>query len=194
MPISLAHIFSWIVTYGYFIILPVAIIEGPIITVIAAFLASQGYFNVFIVYPVGVAGDVIGDFLYYLVGKYAKRFLVKHPKSKFLGITEERITKLEHHFDRNSTKTLLFGKWTHSMGFATLLSAGAAEMPAGKFIWITFLGTVPKSLVFVLIGYFLGSAYQSINSYLGKTSLILFFVLLVGGMMYVYTSSKKSTI
>jgi membrane protein DedA with SNARE-associated domain len=47
--------------YGYVFLFLIAVGEGPIITIVGAFLASQGYFNVFAVYAVIASGDLTGD-------------------------------------------------------------------------------------------------------------------------------------
>ena len=54
-----------LINYGYFLLFPIAVLEGPIISVIAGFLVLQGYFNILLVYAVMVVADLTGDFLYY---------------------------------------------------------------------------------------------------------------------------------
>ena len=39
------------------------IIEGPIITVIGAFLASLGFFNIGIIFFLSLLGDIVGDII-----------------------------------------------------------------------------------------------------------------------------------
>ena len=59
------YIFDFLKHYGYFAILPLMIIEGPIVTIIAAILASLGAFSWPIVLLFSIAGDMIGDVLLY---------------------------------------------------------------------------------------------------------------------------------
>ncbi len=189
MSLSLSSISLIIIRYGYWIILPISIIEGPIITVIAAFLAKQGYFNVIVVYFIVVIGDLIGDLIFYYIGYFGKKlngtFL-----GRIFGLTDQRIKKLEEHFSVHSGKTIMIGKLTHSMGWAVLPAAGAARMPIGRFLWFNLLSTMIKSLGFVLIGYYLGYAYQSINSYVDKIGFILFFILALGIIIYIRRNKK----
>jgi membrane protein DedA with SNARE-associated domain len=179
---------SWIIRYGYFVILPVSIIEGPIITVISAFLARQGYFNVWLVLLIVVLGDLIGDLLYYSFGYYGKN-LSGTAFGHLVGISEERIKKIAEHFENHSGKTIFWGKLTHSMGWAVLPAAGAAKMPLGRFLGFNLIATIPKSLAFVLVGYYIGYAYQSIDSYINKIALITFFVLAI--LIFWYFKRKK---
>ena len=43
------NIFFFLQHYGYWVMLPLMIIEGPVATVIAALLASLGAFNIWLV-------------------------------------------------------------------------------------------------------------------------------------------------
>jgi membrane protein DedA with SNARE-associated domain len=191
MEFDLNTIFNWIAVYGYFVILPIAILEGPIITVISAFLSSQGYFNGYILFFILVLGDILGDLLYYAIGRYGKKRVLLRWGHHF-GLTEKRLKKIESHFHAHSGKTLLIGKLTHSMGWAALTGAGVAEMPVGKFIFYNFIGIIPKTLFFFVIGYYAGYAYQKINSYIDQVALILFIVIIIIGVgAYIWSKRKK---
>jgi membrane protein DedA with SNARE-associated domain len=183
-------IFEFIINYGYLIIIPIAIIEGPIITVISAFLVSQGYFNPFIMYFVLILGDIIGDVLYYVLGRFGKKsFLIKWGH-KF-GVTNERILKIQDHFHVHSGKTLLFGKWFHSVGSVILISAGISGMSIWKFIFYNLIGSLPKTLVLFLIGYYLGHAYEKINSYIDIFVVITLSMVAISVGVYLYFKYKK---
>lgn len=178
--------------YGYFILLPIAVIEGPIITVIGAFLASLGFLNVFIVYGVVVAGDLVGDIIFYAIGRWGGRtFLEKW--GKYFGISLDDVSHLESHFEKQGGKTILFGKWTHFVGIAVLVAAGIAKTPFRRFLLINFLGSLPKSLAFLIIGYYFGQAYRQINEYFGYATLSIFFVVIVSAAIYFFVKKFKKS-
>jgi len=166
---ALQEVVAWIIHYGYAVMLPIAIVEGPIVTIIGAFLAAHGLLNVYLVYLVSLAGDMLGDLLYYAIGRWGRNsFLMGW--IRFFGVNEKRIEKLEKHFEKHSGKTLVVGKITHGVGSIVLLAAGAAKMPLWRFMWVNFVASLPKSLLFVLIGYFFGAAYVKIGVYLDNTA------------------------
>lgn len=167
--ISTSSILSLLVIYRYAIFFPITIIEGPIVTIIAGFLSSLGYFNLIIIYVIAVLGDTIGDLIYYLIGHWGGGRIVKN--GKFLWIKSEQLVKIKNHFSSHAGKTLLFGKWTQHLGAAILLASGMSNMPIKKFILFNLIGSVPKILIFVLIGYYFGQAYDKINKYFGYASL-----------------------
>lgn len=169
--ITTENISALLMGYGYFILIPITIIEGPVATLIAGFLASLGYFNLVIVYIIAFVGDVAGDLIYYAVGRWGSRKIIA--RGSFLGINLENARKLESHFKDHAGKTLLFGKWTHSIGGAILIAGGMAKVPIKKFILFNSIGSIPKVLVFLLLGYYFGSAYGKINEYFGYASLAI---------------------
>jgi membrane protein DedA with SNARE-associated domain len=61
---SLTEVVQWLLYYKYFVLFPIMVVEGPIITIIAGFLVSLGHLNGLAAYAVLVAGDVTGDSIY----------------------------------------------------------------------------------------------------------------------------------
>lgn len=187
--ISLTTIELLIKNYGYIVFFILAVIEGPIATIIAAFLASLGFLNVVIVYAVAIAGDLVGDVLYYSIGLAGKKRLVR--RGKFLGITKEKMTSIAKHFETKGGKTIFLGKVTHSLGFVVLITAGLVGMPMIEFLGYNFLGTIPKSLIFTIVGYYFGHAYQSINTYLDYLGFIAFGLIVLSALAYWFSYRKK---
>jgi membrane protein DedA with SNARE-associated domain len=173
------------------ILLPLSVLEGPIVTVIAAYLAQHGYMNVLAVYLVCVLGDLIGDSLLYAAGRFGTNWLPVR-LSRWLGITEARQLALTQHFEFKGGRTLLFGKWTHSAGMPILFAAGMAKMNFALYLWFNLLGTLPKTLLFVLVGYFLGAAYASIDAYIYRGSQILLGLTVVVGGAYLLRNWRRA--
>ena len=165
--------------HGLWLVGPMAIIEGPIVTVIAAYLAKLGYMTLLGVYIVCVIGDLIGDAMYYWIGRMGPAILPERWLAK-LGVTEARQMALEGHFAKNGGRTLLLGKWTHSAGLPIMLASGAAKMNFSVYMWYNVLGTIPKTALFVAIGWFLGSAYTAIDTWIWRVSLALVLAVAVG--------------
>ncbi|MDO8676322.1 MAG: DedA family protein [Candidatus Azambacteria bacterium] len=178
---SFQQIIALLVSYKYLILFPLAIAEGPIITVIAGFLSSLGRFNIYAVYAVVVAGDVVGDGVYYAFGYYGRQKFTER-WGRLVGITTERVLRLEKHFEKHSGKTLVIGKLSHAVGGVVLVAAGMAKVRFWKFIWYNFISTLPKSLILLLIGFYFGETYNKINKYFDYTAIgtislaVIFFV------------------
>ena len=193
MFLNLDNIVLWLLYYKYAILFPITIVEGPIITVIAGFLSSQGYLNILTVYGIVVAGDIVGDIIYYSIGRWGGRRFINH-WGHFLHLGLGEITKLENHFAKHSGKTLIFGKLSHAIGAPILVAAGMAKIPLNKFIWFNFWPTLPKSLGLLIIGYYFGRAYQQIDRYIGYANLIIFSLAIAAIIIYFLFKRLKKNI
>lgn len=157
-------------SHGLWVVGPLAVIEGPIVTVIAAWMAKSGYMGLMSVYWVCVLGDLLGDGMYYWIGRAGPKVLPERWLNR-MGLTEARQIALTDHFAEKGGKTLLFGKFTHSTGLPIMLASGAARMDFRAYMWWNLLGTLPKTAVFVAIGYALGSAYSAVDTWIWRGSL-----------------------
>jgi membrane protein DedA with SNARE-associated domain len=161
--------------YGYAAMLPLAVIEGPVVTVFAGFLAAEGLFDLAGVYAVAVLGDLIGDLLYYAVGRWAvgrwavgrwasDRWMaqaVPDRHGRWAARLHQRVSVLAPQIRTRAGAMLLFGKLTHSAGFAVLLAAGAVRVDLRRFLAFNLLGALPKVLVLILVGYWFGRLYAA---------------------------------
>jgi membrane protein DedA with SNARE-associated domain len=163
---SFPQILALLQTYKYLVLFPIAVIEGPIITIIAGFLVAHGYLGFLLTYILLIIADVAGDALYYAIGYFGNIGIIER-WGRLFGVTPERIRKIEEHFAKHSGTTLVFGKFSHVTGAPILIAAGIAKMPLPQFLFINFLSTIPKSFALLLVGYYFGYAYQKINQYFG---------------------------
>jgi membrane protein DedA with SNARE-associated domain len=169
---TLETLMQFIQTDGLWVLAPMALLEGPIVTVIAAYLAQLGYMNLLAVYLICVAADLVGDAMLYGIGRYGASALPRQVTRR-LGLTETWQAALTGHFASQGDMALLFGKWTHAAGMPFLIAAGMARMNFLRFIGVNLLGTLPKTLVFLVIGYFLGAGYQVIDHYVLISSQVM---------------------
>jgi len=190
--IQLDSIIPLLETYKYLLLFPISVAEGPTITIIAGFLASEGVLNPIIAYLVMVAGDVAGDTIYYAVGRWGGRsYIWKH--GKFFGVTEGRVVHTEEHFKNHSIKTLLIGK-TNALGALVLAAAGLGKMPYLKFIIVNTLASSVKVLILIVIGYYFGRSYKVIDGYLGLTGAIITGVTILALAIYFFAIRKPKNL
>lgn len=170
---SLTQVVAWLTTYKYLILLPITIIEGPIITVIAGFLASLNILGLFTTYAVVVFGDVVGDLLYYGIGYWGRENFIAR-WGKYIGLSLERVKAMENQFKKRGKSILIWGKISHVFGAVILVSAGIVKVNLKDFILFNFFATLPKSVILLLVGYYFGQAYVRINKYFDYTAFIAF--------------------
>jgi membrane protein DedA with SNARE-associated domain len=175
---------QWLLNYRYLILFPLAVLEGPIVTVTAGLMSSLGLMNFYIVYVVVVAGDLVGDGLYYAVGRWGLRPLERW--GKYIGIHPEKLNQVEKHFADHGGKTLIAAKLSHAVGGIVLVSAGIARIPFKKFIFFNFWATLPKSLVLILIGYYFGNTYIKLQKFVDFAWLGTFAIAILLFVIYMF--------
>lgn len=153
-----------ILTYRYLIIFPLAILEGPILTVVAGFLVTTGALNFFLVYIIVVIGDIIGDAWLYFLGHSGQRIIRKY--GKYIGVSQEKLEWAEGYFKTNHKRALIFSKVFHGIGMAGLVGAGALNVKYRKFFKTCLSVSLIQSAVLLVLGMFFGGMYLQIGKYL----------------------------
>lgn len=151
--------------FRYLTIVPLAALEGPLVMILTGYLVAHGEFDFFPAYLLLIVGDLVGDLVYYALGRAAHHPQIVRWRNWF-GLSNKRISEIVERFGTVTGKTLLLGKTLHGLGTAVLISAGVTQMPLKEFIVYNLIGTIPKSLVFMLLGFFFGAAFETINHYL----------------------------
>ncbi len=186
---QLNQILEWLGHYGYAVLLPLSVIEGPIIAVLAGFLVSLGHFNFIIAYIVLIIGDLIGDTILYYLGRASIRKGIPS-WLRFLGITAQRVQFIEQKYTDHPKKIFLIGKLSHGIGAAALFAAGAIKFPFGKYMFYNILPTLIKSLFLLVIGYYFGRAYSHIQVYLDYVAIIAGCVLVILYLTFIRYSNS----
>jgi len=189
--LSVAEAMAVLMQYRYLVLFPLVVFEGPIVSVLAGFLATLGIFNFFLAFFVVVTGDITGDLAHYAIGRWGRKKFIDR-WGKYLGITSERVLRIEKHFEKHKIKTLLIGKISHGIGGIPLVAAGIARMPIGEFFLINLAATLPKSLALLLVGYFFGQAAAKINSIFEGVAFFMAGILILFFIAYYFYRSRKN--
>lgn len=165
------QVLSLLLVYKYTILIPLSIIEGPIIAIVAGFFVSLGIMNLIVVYLILVAGDIIGDGGLYALGRWGNLTLVKiGPK---LGITEKKMEEAKEFFDKHHGKAVSLSKFIHGIGFTGLIMAGILKIPYAKYFKTCLLITLIQSIIMILTGFFFGHAYVQTSKYLNEYAAVV---------------------
>jgi membrane protein DedA with SNARE-associated domain len=187
------NIFQFLQHYGYLVMLPLMILEGPVVTVIAAMLASLGAFNVSLVLFFSILGDIIGDVAFYALGYGFGMGFVRRV-GKYVGITEKLVLRMEEYFTRHGGKTIFAVKSTTGLCWATFTAAGIVKMDFRKFLKYSFYGGVVWSGFLVAMGYFYGYLWRDIKQYIDWIGWVIFAVMgisIVAITLYKNQKAKK---
>ena len=150
--------------YGYAILLPIAVVEGPAVAMIVGALAAAGEMNPFAGCLLLIGADLVGDAGYYALGRFGHAPLLDQI-SKRLSLTAERLKPLEQRFHANDWKLIMIGK-TQALGSIILYFAGASRMSFLRYMALNLIGTTPKVVIFEMAGYFLGQSILHSTRYI----------------------------
>jgi len=162
---------SFLMAHGSALILPLAVIEGPLVAIATGFLTAQGYLDWYSALILLVVGDLIGDLIYYWIGRSGRTPLAG--LLRWLGVPATVTPDLQHRLMNNSTKMLFIGKWTHSIGMVVLIGSGMLRLPQLGFLVINLIATVPKIAVLFAIGYFAGGYYRLVEQHIVLSGIVL---------------------
>ncbi|OGG60122.1 hypothetical protein A2765_00965 [Candidatus Kaiserbacteria bacterium RIFCSPHIGHO2_01_FULL_56_24] len=185
-PEYLSHLVS---VYGYIVIFPFAIIEGPILTVIGGFLVSLGLLNPVLIYIVVLAGDVVGDSVCYAIGRWGRP--LTHSYGRYIGLTPERLASAQTFFHENHQKAVIASKLIHGIGWTGLVAAGSLHVPYWRFVRTCLFISAAQSFALLIIGILFGHAYLLIGQYLSYFAAVVSVVALTAGLLYGLYRLKK---
>jgi membrane protein DedA with SNARE-associated domain len=166
-------IIQFLTDYGYMIMFVLMVPFQPIVTLIGAFMASQGIFNVFVVFCVSIFGSLVGDTLLYMIGrKWGMRFVQRF--GRYVGVTQQRVLRMEDAFLAHGAKIVIGVKSTTGLCWVTFIAAGILRMRFRNFLLYTLIGGVIWSGGLTIVGYFFGYMYAQIVDYISYAGWIVF--------------------
>ena len=179
---NFAGVVQWTLDHGYWLMLIAMIIEGPIVTSAAAFATVSGYFNLSYVFIFSILGDLIGDIIYYSMGYLGRIELVERFGHKF-GLSKERLKKIDNLLNNHPVKALLAIKLNPLTPLPGLMLVGSSKMPLKKYVAISLAVTIPKSIIFIVMGYYFGNLYDLI-AYYGNFGFAIALVIILGFIVF----------
>ena len=175
---------------SYFFIFIIMVIEGPVVSIISAYLASLGFLNVWIILIISILGNLIPDIFLYFIGRYSRTKKIESYIKRF-GLKDCQIINIEENIKKHFGKTFSLIKITPMLPVPGLILVGFSRIPFKKFLIIDILFNLMVSTIFILFGYYFGYAIDSIFKYfrIGQFS-IFGLILLIGVVYLVYRKIK----
>jgi len=167
----LSEVLPFVSNYGLWIVFFGMMVEGTTMILVSGVLCYLGMLSLGEVVPVAIAGAVIGDQFWYLMGKYyARSLLVKFTTLK------ERVEKLEESVINKGRWLAFGGRFVYGGAILFPLTLGVYKFSHKTFTLFDTIGVTLWSIVGILLGYFLGSG---VEEFVGKIEKVWHFVLLI---------------
>ncbi len=147
-----------------FVPMPSEIIVPP-----AAYLASQGKMNLWLVIAAGTIGSLMGAIFNYVLGYYLGRPLVYklagHRFAKFFLVSPEKVQRAEKYFFDNAVTATFVGRLIPVIRQLVSIPAGFSKMPFLTFVFYTTIGSAIWVCVLAALGYFIGAQQDMLMRY-----------------------------
>jgi membrane protein DedA with SNARE-associated domain len=156
------------------------------IMLFAGFSVSKGDLTLFGVVAAGVLGNVVGSWIAYAVGYYARLDLLE--KNRLIQISPKHLKWADDWFERYGSVTVFFTRMLPIIRTFISLPAGVARMPFWRFTALTFAGSLPWVLMLALVGRSVGDNWEQWRHHLA----VLDYVVLAAAIgLVVYLIVKR---
>ncbi|MDD5415864.1 MAG: DedA family protein [Candidatus Daviesbacteria bacterium] len=169
-------------------------LPSEIIMPFSGYLVSTGRFDLNLVALAGAFGNVLGSLIAYAIGFYGHEKLVRRFIRKFgkwILISEKELDETEVLLHRFKDLVVLGSRVIPGIRTVISLPCGFAKLPLGRFIALTFIGSLVWSYFLAWIGFVLGQNWRTIGPYFHKADVVIV-VLIIGVVtFYIYHKVKK---
>lgn len=130
----------------------------------AGLLASQGHFDIFVLWVGTTLCAIAGDSVGYAFGKRVGLRLLT--KKDSLIFRKEHIHRTEQFYEKYGKKTIVLARFVPIVRTFAPILAGIGHMPYRAFLAYNILGGILWTASLLSLGFILGAAVPSIDRYL----------------------------
>ena len=172
---------TFIEHYGYLAVLIGTFMEGETVLVLGGFAAHRGYLDLYLVITAAFTGTVLGDQLFYFLGRKHSQAVLNHrPK------WQPRINRARQMIDKHRILIILSFRFLYGLRTVTPFTLGIANVPARIFVPLNILGALVWSVATGFAGYFFGHALELVFGHLKQIEhWIMIGIVLFGGIIWV---------
>jgi membrane protein DedA with SNARE-associated domain len=164
-------------------------VSSEAVMLFAGYDVYRGHFTLPAIIAVGIAGDLTGATIAYLIGYFGRMELVRR-HGKRIHLTPERMERAEHWFDRRGSQAVVISRLLPLIRAYTSFPAGAARMRYPKFILLSLIGGLPWIAAWGILGRELGPSYHSVQNHLHYVD-IAALVLIVAAIVYLFERRRR---
>lgn len=195
---QLSQVFlDFISTWGYVAVAVLMAMENACIPIpselvlgFAGYLVFAGQMNFSGAVVAGIIGGMLGSVFAYYVGYYGGRpFVNKY--GKYFLMSPSHVDTAQRWFDKYGIKAVFFSRILPVVRTFISLPAGFAKVSFKQFIFYTFLGSLPWTILILYCGVVLGENWQVMREVGHEASLVFVFAATVVLMVWYIRYKKK---
>jgi membrane protein DedA with SNARE-associated domain len=162
--------------------------EAPML--FAGFNVSDGTMTLFGIILAGVIGDVLGVAVAYWIGRTGGRELIERHGSK-VHVSPADLDRAHRWFDRWGAPVMFVGRFTPLIRIVFSYAAGVAEMPFGRCIFFSALGSIGWITGLALLGDAVGSQWPTWRHHLDYVDYAALAILIAGIAFLIYRHVRR---
>jgi membrane-associated protein len=143
--------------FGFFL-------PGDSLLFTAGFLASQGFFNIWLLVPLLIVAAVGGDNAGFWTGTKLGGWLLKQKESFFFQ--KKNLIKAQKFFAKHGGKALVLARFIPAVRTFVPIAAGIGKMEYRHFFFFNVVGGILWAFGMTIAGFFLGSLIPGVDRYL----------------------------
>ncbi|MFY9927941.1 MAG: DedA family protein [Streptosporangiaceae bacterium] len=179
----------FILTYGYLAVFILMVAESACIPVpselimplggaLAAGAVTGHHLSLALVILAGVAGNVVGSYLAWIVGRYGGQAALRRWGGR-VWLREHDIEVANRWFDRYGPRAVLIGRLLPVVRTFISLPAGLAGMRPLRFGVYTTIGCIPWTAALAVAGYAVGAGWQQIPDALRAVTYVIAAIVII---------------
>lgn len=161
----------------------------------AAWKASQGELNLFLIIFFASVGCVLGATLNYVLSRTLGRTIIyglaDSKAAKFFFINREKLQKAENYFIENGNTSTFVGRFVPGVRHLISIPAGLAKMDFKKFLFYTFTGSFFWNAILSLLGYYFGKNQEVLMAHFHQLKWVALGVGIVFVLYLVFVKNRK---
>lgn len=165
-------------------------LPSEVIMPFAGYLVYTGELNLWLISIAGGIGCTIGSAFSWWIGKKGGRPLVER-YGRYVLLSAHDLDLGEKWFKRWGNSIAFFSRLLPIVRTFISFPAGIAQVPLGRFLAYTFVGSVIWSYFLAYIGLKLGENWEHIEVYWRKFDYIILALILVGLAWWVWRHFRK---
>ncbi len=165
-------------------------LPSEIVLPFGGFLAATGRITLAEAILAGQLGGMAGSIAAYAFGLMGGRTLVER-YGKYLLISRHELEAADRWFADRGEMTVFLSRLLPGIRTFISLPAGIAGMNFGRFLFYSFLGMLPWSVVFTVVGYRLGQNWSLVRAYLHRFDALVIALLALGVLWFVWHKKRR---
>lgn len=194
MTIILQNLIPYLIVYKYAAVFAVSfwaafiipIPSGSLLMAASAYARFGSFFNIYYIITLSIIANILGDNLGYFMARiYGKRVL---SRIGFRRILESKsFGNLENKFNKHPGFIIFASRFEVLSTLSVNLLSGLSKTPYRKYLSHEVPGSVAQVCLYSMIGYLFADNWETINSTIGRVSLVVILAL----VLIIISLSKK---